>query len=523
MLLLLPLVFFLLIAIAMGVLRLRGMRMAYLWLLPAIIALVCWVVITILPIPTAGSVFHIPGLFSLLIGDGLSLNLNEASWGFIYLVVSLVLVYFLTMLIRLDEEKRTLFWIGWLILSAIAILTFAAGNLTTLMLTWFLFDILDYLFTFLILSSNRWEGSLMNIYSARFISLGLLFISNIFILPIKTQWLPKPPTPIIYFLLVFAGMFRMGLLPIQIEKRETKEKESSFTFLKNNLLVLSGFSLLSFLPAQYLSSTNQILLTAIFFLLSLIFVFLSVMNEPNSMNLWVKSILCLGCITVFSGSPIALVGWGGIVLLGSGISYFYSQRSKRNRVLVWLSVLSLSGLPFSIGALGLAGLTTTISNFWIVPGLFVYALLLYDYLHKVLIPNEETKSITPLFSAFYLFGLVQFVLSPFAILIKNSILAANTIRFWWTGIASLAFCLSLFLLEKRIQIGKTAIKKIMSRLIDVFSSVSYKWIENVWNWFFWFLSAIVQFLTRLLEGEGGVIWVIVILSLLISLFRIGRA
>ena len=145
MLLLLPLIFFALIAIALGILRLRRMRMAYLWLLPAIIALVCWVVFIILPIPAAGNVFHIPGLFSLSVAGGLSFNLDETSWGFIYLVVSLVLVYFLTLLIRLDEEKRTLLWIGWLVFSAIAILSFAAGNLTTLIVAWFLFDILDFL------------------------------------------------------------------------------------------------------------------------------------------------------------------------------------------------------------------------------------------------------------------------------------------------------------------------------------------------------------------------------------------
>jgi hypothetical protein len=523
MLLLLPLIFFALIATALGILRLRRMRMAYLWLLPAIIALVCWVVFIILPIPAAGNVFHTPGLFSLSVAGGLSFNLDETSWGFIYLVVSLVLVYFLTLLIRLDEEKRTLLWIGWLVLSAIAILSFAAGNLTTLIVSWFLFDILDFLFTFLILHSGGLEGSLVGSFTLRLVSLGLLIIAGIFMSPEKAQWLPAPLAPFAYFLLFFAAFFRTGLLPIRFENREGEEKSSSFIFLKETLLVLSGFSLLSFLPVQYLSNISQIILTTIFFLLSLTFVLLSIMKKSKCMDLWMKSILCLGCMCVFAGSPIALVGWGGVAMLGSGISYFYTQRSRRNQIFAWLGILSLSGLPYSIAGFALAGLTTSLSIFWLIPGLFVYSFLLFDFIRIIREPGEEKETIEPLYLAFYIFGLFQFALSPFAILIKNPVLAANVIRFWWVGIALLALCLGLFWLEKRIRISKTALENMTSRISGLFKSFSFEWLVKFWQWLSWSLSAIVQFLTRLLEGEGGVIWAIVILSLLVSLLSVGRS
>ena len=363
----------------------------------------------------------------------------------------------------------------------------------------------------------------MGSFTLRLVSLGLLIIAGIFMSPEKAQWLPAPLAPLAYFLLFFASLFRTGLLPIRFEIRDGEEKSSSFIFLKDTLLVLSGFSLLSFLPVQYLSNISQIILTAIFFLLSFIFVLLSIMKNSKTTDFWLKSILCLGCMSVFAGSPIALVGWGGVAMLGSGISYFYTQRSGRNQIFAWLSILSLSSLPYSIGSFALAGLTTSLSITWLIPGLFVYSFLLFDFIRIIREPGEEKETIEPFYLAFYLFGLFQFALSSFAILIKNTALAANVIRFWWVGIVLLALCLGLFWLEKRIRIPKTALENKTSRISSLFRLFSFEWLVKFWQWLSWFLFTIVQFLTRLLEGEGGVIWAIVILSLLVSLLSVGRS
>lgn len=522
MLLLLPLIFFALIAIVLGIFRWRGMRMAYLWLVPVIIALVCWLIFVILPIPSNGNVIRIPGLFSLFKGGGLSFNLAETSWGFIFLVITLVLVYFLTLLVRLEDEKRTALWIGWLSLSTAAILAFTAGNLTTLVVTWSFFDILDFIFTFLFFRTGNLRESLGNFLFSRVPSLGLLIISGIFLSSPGDQWLPAPLLPAAYFLLFLAALFRMNILHFRTENSDFEKNIFSFDLLKRMLLVLLGFSLLSLLPIQFLSDQSQIALMSLLSLLAVLLIFISLKRKISTRDLWLNVIICLGFMTTISGSTIALVGWAGVVMLGMGIPFFYSHRSKRYRMFGLLGILSLAGLPYSISGFALAGLTTSLSMIWLIPGLFIYSFLLYDHIRYIYTLEEEKETSETPYLALNLFGLFLFSLSPFTILIKNPILASNVLRFWWIGIVLTIFCLIYYWMEKKVRWKVTFIKRLDSLILNFNNIAIIQWLRDIWLWISWFVSGLVQFLTRLLEGEGGVLWAVVILVLLVSLISVGR-
>ncbi len=523
MLLLLPLIFYGLTAIILGILRLRGMRMAFLWLLPVIISLVCWVIFLVMPIPASANLLKIPGLFSLSIVEGLSFVIDFSSWGFIYLVVSLVLSYFLTMVIRLEKEKRTWLWMGWLLLCMAAILSVSAGNLTTLIVAWVLFDLLDILFTYFILKINDLKESLNEFLPSRVISVLLLIAAGIF-LPAETpQWLPSPLALPAYMLLFLAGLFRTGLLPSLSLDKPAAENESSFLFLKRILALLSGFSLLSFLPINYLNSISQITLSVVLFMLAIVFILIFMQQKKSITQLLLNSLICLGCIAVVSGTPIALLGWGGVALLGAAIPHFFTHRSMRLRIFTLLGVFSLSGLPYSIGAFALAGLTSAFSLAWLIPVIPLYALLIYLFIDSIQLPFDENPAPEPLYLAAHLIGLFILTFAPFAILIKNAQLAGSVSNYWWAGMTVVVLCMLFILINKKVHKKTSPIRKLTNGLIFVNKVLAFQWLEKTWKWLAWFLTGIVNFLTQLLAGEGGIIWAIVILVLLVSLISIGRS
>jgi len=231
----------------------------------------------------------------------------------------------------------------------------------------------------------------------------------------------------------------------------------------------------------------------------------------------------LGCIAVFSGTPISLLGWAGVAVLGAGIPHFYTYRSGRLNFFAWLGILSLSGLPYSISSFALVGLGSASSWYWLPIGLLVYTLLFCNLVGNLQLPTVEKSSTERLFLVVYLFGLFLLALSPFAILVKNRALAANALKYWWLGGAILVIGLLFYWIRKRIHISENLLDKIKDRIIQFISFTTFSWLKNLWQGLVWIFSGMTQFINQLLNGEGGIIWAVVILALLVSLISVGRA
>ena len=523
MLFLLPIILFGLTCVALALLHLRGMRMAYIWLLPAFITLVCWILFLILPVPATASVIKIPWLYSLAESGSLVFSLDSHSWGFVFLLISLVLSYFLTLPIRLEQEKRTVLWIGWMLLSISAFLSFTAGNIITLILAWTLFDLLDFAFTFFVLKTAAEGQSLADTFLPKIFSVSLLIVANVFLEPGSTQLIPNSLQTIAYFLILFAALFRTGLLPFRLVKVAEDQSGLSFEFLKKITLVLSGFSLLSHLPVNFLNGISGSLLSIIFLSLSLLFTIVTLVKHQRSYEVWLEAVICLAFISVISGVPQSLLGWAGVVLVGAGVQQFYSMRSSRFNYFALLGAAAVSGLPFSIGLFALNGLSFKGFIIWELICLPIYSLLLLDLVQKIITPQEDNPSVESRYLAVYLFGLFLLALSPFALIVKSVITSANASENWWMGVLVAIITLAAFLLNLRQKALKTKLEENSNKLAPILSFLRFHWLNEIWKWVSLIITEVFSFITQLLEGEGGVIWAIVILALLVSIIGAGRS
>jgi len=523
MLFLLPIILFGLTAVALALLRLRGMRMAYIWLLLAFITLVCWTLFLVLPVPAVASVIKIPWLYSLAESGSLVFNLDSNSWGFVFLLISLVLGYFFTLPIRLELEKRTVLWIGWLLLSIIAVLAFTAGNIITLILAWTLFDLLDFAFTFFVLKSGVEGHSFTEASLPKILSVSLLIVAAVFLGSGSDQLISNSLQPIAYLLILFAALFRTGLFPMQTAKSTGDQSGISFKFLKKIALVLSGFSLLSHLPANFLNGISSSLLSIFFLVFSLVFALISLSIGPETRDAWLDSIICLALISVFSGNPRSLLGWAGVVMAAAGMQQFYSLRNSGFNFFALLGVVAVSSLPFSIGLVALNGLSANGLLVWEIICLPVYSVLLLVLIQNLLTSQKENSTVETWYLAVYLFGLFLLALSPLAIVIKNAEINARAFENWWMGLAVAILTLAALLLNSQQKALRSKLAKFSKAFNPLLDFLRFGWLNGVWKWISLVITEVFSFITQLLEGEGGVIWAIVILALLVSIIGIGRS
>jgi hypothetical protein len=519
---LLPIILFGLTCVALALLRLRGMRMAYIWLLPAFITLVCWSLFLILPVPDSANIIKIPWLYSLAESGSLVFSLNSNSWGFVFLLISLVLSYFFTLPIRLEQEKRTVLWIGWMLLSISAVLSLTAGNIITLIIAWTLFDLIGFVFTFFVLKTTAEWQSLAEYYLPKILSVSLLIVANIYLERGSSLLVPNSLQPIAFFLILFAAIFRTGLVPFRLVNRADDLTGVSFEFLKKVTLILSGFSLLSHLPANFLNPFSSTLLSIIFLFLSLVLIIISLFNHADIYEVWLDALICLAVISVFSGNPQSLLGWAAVVVTGAGVQQFYSMRTLKFNFFALLCVVAISGLPFTVGLVALNGLSSKGVFLLEILSLPIYSLLLLDLIQKIITPKEANQSVESWYLVVYFIGIFLLALSPFALIVKRVLVADDGFENWWMGLFVAIIMLAAFLLDLRQKNLKTKIEKYSNKLFPILDFFRFHWLNEIWKWVSVIVTEVFSFITQLLEGEGGVIWAIVIMALLVSIIGAGR-
>jgi len=519
MLYLIPVALFGILTIVITALRWRGMRMGYIWLLPASLIFIAWLAMVILPLPASPQMQE--WNYLQLGGEGMSIRLvvDATSWSFLFLLISLVLVYFLTLTVRLDSEKRSVLWVAWLLLGALAMLTCTASNLVTLILLWTLIDLLDYLFSRFVFKSidpTTSAGSFLT----RMLAILLIMIAAIFGAgesgDIGGDALNIPR----FVLLLIAALLHMGILPIRRPIDVDEGAGQSFDFLMRLVSLVIGLGLLARISGVILPLLLSQILIAIFWLLAILFTILG-FQEKSSLNQWSKAMVCLSAMAVVAGNPASVPAWCALACVGLGMYQFYRVRTTQIGIFIWLAALAISGLPFTIGANALQGLLQVNNPIPAILSLPVYALLLLNFIEKMRAEKGSAAKVEAWYQAVYLFGLFLLNLMPFAIVVKHSTYLANAWQNWWLGVAVVVIALVGKIVDSRIDLPGRFRKRTEQLVERIRRTLTFEWLGGLYSWLTLIFQEVLLFTTQLLEGEGGIIWAIVILALMVSLVGAG--
>jgi hypothetical protein len=512
MIILLPVLLMLLAALALLVLHSLQPQFKYPWLIAAVGAILAFVSVFFwrlhfpqevnLPAWKPSSVFtFIPEW----VADGIS-------WPYALSLAALAAAVIFTSLVRAENEPMQ--WAGTLTLCALGILASSAGNPLTLVLTWSVIDLAELLIMLRSTEGEQESHGVVLAFSVRLAGSALLLWANIVTMAGGSSMsFSAMPTSAGVYLLIAAAL-RLGVLPLHLPYRKENVVRRGFGTSLRLVSAAVSLVLLARIPATALKSilSPYLVILASLAALYAAWMWLRSSDEILGRPFWVLSLASLAVASSLRGNPAGSIAWGIALILSGGIIFLYSARQKQ---ILWIALLGLwplSTLPFSAGALGWSG-GTNLSWAFTLPLLPAQALLLTGFIRHSMHRGETSlESQEKWGKLVYPLGL--------SLLAGTSILlgffgweGARKLGNWWGAGLGLLLAAAAFFLFQRFQ----------PRISNVTLAAGWRqifplrWLNLLFNSIFLFAERLAGIVTASLEGEGGVLWSLLLLVLIISI------
>lgn len=530
MLVLLPVFILILAALVVQILQITRVGFGYAWLVAVGTALFTWIWVLVMhwrtPAPLVINTW-MPGGGS---GSNLVFQADIISWPYAFALVSLVLAVVLTASARMQPRPSPWAWAGSLAAGGAGLLAVLAANPLTMILAWTLLDIIEVGAILWTLEDPRPAVQTVVAFAARVGGTLLLLWAMVFSRGMGQDLTLGNVTPQAGLFLLLAVGLRLGVIPLHLPYAEEVPLRRGLGTVLRMVAPASSLLLLGRLPGSVVPAAW---LSPLMLLLGLAMLFGAVMwiaarDELAGRPYWLITFGSLALVCNLQGWSAASLTWGVVMVLMGGLLFLFSMRQRVLLALPALGVLGLSALPFTPAASGWNGLVVLPITGWDLTLILVHALLVAGYVRHALAPGVPTEDQERWVQAVYPFGLAILVVSLWLIVVVGWP-GSLGIGVWWAGLSSLVLSIGIFILARRVEhnlflastsptwLGEVG-RRVGRVMVAVFSL----------NWLYWLLGFIytlaqqfVGFLTLILEGEGGVLWALVMLALLATLARSG--
>jgi len=516
-------IIFLLTMLTAFVLKRRGVRMAYIWLILTLLGFVVWLLLLVIPHDRINP-FEINNWYQITDYQvGLRFHLDQSNWTIVFSLFTFHLAFLLTSLARLDIRTDFKFWIMEAGQIALTYAVLTAGDLRTLILTWTALDMAD-LFYWLFVKKTVDNTKIFKPYVFKLIG-SLLLILNIARLAGTGQSLLLEKFPSTASVsLFFAALLHSGILPVMKHEKSARFMENFLDFSTYFFSYLTSFFLIIYLPAHSL----PMLLNSVMALLFLVIVFyfgnkwLKALDEISGAYDLLVAFSGFFAYLFLSNYQIQLVNWLVILIICLTWLLLYTHRSNMVVLFPVLMLFSLSGLPFSLVSYGSHGLFSQGISFSAILLLVPHILILTGFIRLLFLKRNRLGKLEPWFQAIYMAGLFLPILAISAIILNAITSLIDELVFWWMGmfvtIAAIGLYFWLEGQEKHAPKDKESENTKTDRLSNF---LSLKWMYTISSFLGARVGVFVTGFSQLLEGEGGVLWAIVFMALLITLLRTG--
>ncbi|HPH97225.1 MAG TPA: hypothetical protein PKW33_15020 [Anaerolineaceae bacterium] len=456
--------------------------------------------------------------------------LDAISWPYAVMLTTLAVAVMLTEAARTQYKFNPMSWSSTMLMTAAGLVAVMAGNPFTLAIGWTAVDVVELAIMLSGAAEQRLSERIVVAFGVRVIgTLLMIFGMSISRLPGDTFDLSLLSETGILFFILACGL-RLGILPLH----QPFSQEPRLRRGLGNMLRLVPPAAALVCAARLPASTSTLLSSGWIFwlsgLLGLAVVYGSVMwlsakNELEGRPFWLIGWSGLAMICILHGHPQASLAWGAALLLPGSLLFLYSARSVRLVLLPALGFWAISGLPFSMTASGWAGVLDEGFSLWNIFMVVSVALFLTGYIRHVFREEMAFSEVDRWAQAVYPAGLLLMALMPVYFLIwgwEGSAVLGS----WWAGLTAvvLSVAVSWFFGRPNPQ-AETTLEATSHWAEDLTSPL----LERIapflrLDWFYsglWSLYRGLRWLlnawTRLLEGDGGVLWAMVLLALLVSI------
>lgn len=314
--------------------------------------------------------------------------------------------------------------------------------------------------------------------------------------------------------------------------------------------------------------------------------FLAADNELNARPFWFTALAALGVASVTNGSPLSSIAWGMVLILPGSLLFFYSARRPGILYLPLLGMLGITGLPFTPAAAGWAGVTGGSAGGFGFLFLLSVLFLIWGYLRHVFTGRrEQLYRLERWVHTIYPGGLLFLVAGHWAtaflgwpgsftagvwwasaavtLLAALGVVLVYSFRDFWlvdttpeaadslpggdpaaAGEAQPAAINNAALAQRSLAIPvidslaryndapvedtRLAVRRWMEMFARRVGSAlagffRLNWLYRFIAWIYQIVQNVIHTLTLIFEGDGGILWSLVMLALLISLFWSGAA
>jgi uncharacterized membrane protein YecN with MAPEG domain len=405
-------------------------------------------------------------------------------------------------------------WAGSLTLGGFGLLAVLSGNPLTLLLAWASLDLVELPILLAQVKESAVHERAVIAFAARVGSLALLMWADVAARAVgKLLTFDAIPLQASPFILLAAGL-RLGVLPFHLP------------FLQEPPLRRGLGTSLRLVPA----AASLVLLTRVasvgvpeeFIPYFLVMVSLSALygagawafasDELNGRPFWILGMASLSVAAAVLAQPSACLAWGLACIFSGGVLFLYSARHPYLLILPFFGLLGFSALPFTPAWDGMR-LVLPLSSFPIFPFfLLAHALLVLGYIRHTWRAGDPLTGTERWAQLIYPLGLALLLISYFWIQVPGILdhQSANNFLVWAGGGLTLGLAALLWLWIQRGPRLPQRIVSVGSRLLSLGWFYRLLWV--VYRSVGWFVSI----LTRVFEGEGGILWALVALALLVT-------
>jgi hypothetical protein len=247
-------------------------------------------------------------------------------------------------------------------------------------------------------------------------------------------------------------------------------------------------------------------------------------SELDGRPYWIVTIAGLAIYSSINGNQIATLVWALALILSGSVLFLYSARGRRLTIIPLLGLIGITGLPLTPSAIGWEGILITGGFFRNIVMILAVTFIVLGYLRhatdsdSLLVQKEKWIWIT------YPLGLMILIISQWLIYLVGDQKWNPSGIIFESIIAFLLPIFVFFLIRKYLHQSEYSefLKKILTPIGNfIIRFLSFRWIYQLLWSILGVVQRIVNVFTNILEGQGGIIWVIVFLVMIITLFTSG--
>lgn len=456
-------------------------------------------------------------------------KVDDISWSYGISLLGLLLAVLLTAPVRLQYRSNPITWLANLAIGGAALLSVLAATPLTLVLTWTILDLIDLVVSMaskadarinraaIISFAFRLTGSLLVVWA-----MGLSRAGGAQLLLNETQPLPA------FFLLLAVGL-RLGVLPLSLPYYAEALRRRGIGSMIRLASPIASLGILARLPDSVAPLDISPFLLALVGL-AVIYgagMWLASEDEVNGRQYWVIALAGMAVGSVIRGQPQASLAWGVIMILSGGLIFLYTTRPRISFIFPLLGLIGISGLPFTPAASGWAGMVTLPFSLPDVLFIIAHVILLLGYIRHFLRPGDQPSEVERWTRVAYSIGL--FLLGALGWLVGLLGWSGSwTAGIWWASLISTLLAISIgvplyFYLKKHAATSPPKmgwIFRVGAQFAKILSPVlRMSWLYRTLGWMYNLLQKLISLMSRMLEGAGGVLWVLVLLVLLITIVQ----